>query len=97
MKIEVTNIHRRSNGTVDMDVYRREAFLLRRETTNRILRRLGRSVLPRLIGAIAILVSYVLFLPRNPLPQGAGATFAPGKVSLLPDSLKTSKWNHRSQ
>jgi hypothetical protein len=49
------------------------------------------------MGAIAILVSYVLFLPRNPLPQGAGSTFAPAKVSLLPDSLKTSKWNHRSQ
>ena len=41
MQIQVTNIHRRSNGTVDTDVYRRKAFLLRRETTNRILRRLG--------------------------------------------------------
>ena len=97
MQFQVTNIHRRSNGTVDMDVYRRKAFLLRWETANQILRRLGRSVLPRLIGAIAILVSYVLFLPRNPLPQGAGPTFAPTKVSLLPGSLKTSKWNHRSQ
>jgi hypothetical protein len=77
MQIQVTNIHHRSNGTVDMDVYRRKAFLLRRETTNQILHRLGRSVLPRLIGAIAILVSYVLFLPRSPLPQGAGSTFAP--------------------
>lgn len=97
MEIQVNNIHRRSNGTVDTDFYRQKAFLLRRETTNQILRRLGRSVLPRLIGAIAILVSYVLFLPRNPLPQGAGPTFAPAKVSLLPGSLKTSKWNHRSQ
>jgi hypothetical protein len=96
MKMQVTNIHRRSNGTVDTDVYRRKAFLLRRETTNQILRRLGRSVLPRLIGAIAILVSYVLFLPRNPLPQGAGSPFASAKVTLLSDSLKTSKWNHRS-
>ena len=77
MQIQVTNIHRRSNGTVDTDVYRRKAFLLRRETTNQILRRLGRSVLPQLIGAIAILVSYVLFLPRNPLPQGAHPMFAP--------------------
>ena len=77
MQIQVTSIRRRSNGTVDMDVYRRKAFLLRRETTNQILRRLGRSVLPQLIGAIAILVSYVLFLPRNPLPQGAHPMFAP--------------------
>jgi hypothetical protein len=45
MQIQVTSIRRRSNGTVDMDVYRRKAFLLRRETTNQILRRLGRSVL----------------------------------------------------
>lgn len=65
MQIQVTNIHHCSNGTVE------------RETTNQILHRLGRSVLPRLIGAIAILVSYVLFLPRSPLPQGAGSTFAP--------------------
>ena len=77
MQSQVTNIHRRSNGNVDADVYRRKAFLLRRETTNQILRRLGRSVLPRMIGAIAILVSYILFLPRNPLPQGAHPMFAP--------------------
>ena len=97
MQIQVTSIRRRSNGTVDMDVYRRKAFLLRRETTNQILRRLGHSVLARLIGAIAILVSYVLFLPRNPLPQGAGSTFALAKVSVLPSSLRTPKSNHRSQ
>ena len=97
MQIQVTNIHRRSNGTVDTDIYRRKAFLLRRETTNQILRRLGRSVLPRLIGAIAILVSYVLFLPRNPLPQGAHPMFAPAKVSALSDSLRTPTLNHRSQ
>ena len=97
MEIQVTNIHRRSNGTIDTDVYRQKAFLLRRETTNQILRRLGRSILPRLIGAIAILVSYGLFLPRNPLPQGAGPTFAPAKVSPLSDSLRTPKSNHRSQ
>ena len=97
MQLQANNIHCRSNGTIDTDVYRQKAFLLRRETTNQFLRRLGCSVLPRVIGAIAILVSYVLFLPRNPLPQGAGSTLAPAKVSLLPDSLKTSKWDHRSQ
>ena len=77
MQIQVTNIHRSSNGTIDTDVYRRRAFLLRRETTNRMLRRLGRSVRPWLIGAIAIPVSYVLLLPRNPGRQGAGSTFTP--------------------
>jgi len=97
MQIQVTSIRRRSNGTVDMDVYRRKAFLLRRETTKQILRWFGRSVLPRLIGAIAILVSYILLLPRNRLPQGACSTFAPAKVSLLPGPLRTPKPNHRSQ
>ena len=96
MQFQVTNIHRRSNGTVDMDVYRRKAFLLRRETTNQILRRLGRSARP-LTGAIAILVSYALLLPRNPVPQGAASTLAPAKVSPLFDSLGMPKLNHRSQ
>ncbi|HET7805696.1 MAG TPA: hypothetical protein VFL53_15745 [Pseudolabrys sp.] len=94
MRIQVTNIHRRSNGTVDIDVYRRKALLLRRETTNQILRRLGRSVWP-LIGAIAILLSYAL-LPRNPVPQSAVSKLAPARVSPLSDSLRASKSNHRS-
>ena len=95
MQTKVTHIHRRRNGTVDMDVYRRKAFLLRRETTNQILRRLGRSTRP-LIGAIAILLSYVLLSPRNPVPQGAASMFAPARVSPLSDSLRTPKSNHRS-
>ena len=96
MRLQVTNIHRRSNGTVDTDVYRRKAFLLRRETTNQILRRLGRSARP-LLGAIATFISYALFLPRNPVPQGATSMLAPAKVSLLSGSLRTPKSNHRSQ
>jgi hypothetical protein len=96
MQLQVTNIHRRSNGTLDIDVYCQRAILLRRETTNQILRRLGRSARP-LLGAIAILVSYALLLPRNPLPQGAASMLAPAKVSPLSDSLRTLKSNHRSQ
>ena len=41
MQLQVTNIHRRSNGTIDTEVYRRKAFLMRRETMNQMLRRLG--------------------------------------------------------
>ena len=95
MRIQVTNIRRRSNGTVDMDFYRRKAFLLRRETTNQILRRLGRSAWP-LIGAVAILVNYALSL-RNPVPQGAASKLAPVKVFPQSNSLRTSSLNHRSQ
>jgi hypothetical protein len=96
MRIEVTNIHHRSNGTVDADIYQHKAFLLRRETTNEILCRLGRSARPP-TGAIAILLSYVLLSPRNPVTQVAASMLAPAKVSPLSDSLRTPKSNHRSQ
>jgi len=92
--MQVTNMHRRSNGTVDMDVYRRKAFLLRRETTNQILHRFG-HIVRTLIGIVAILVSYAPSL-RNPVPQGA-SKLAPAKVSPLFSSLRTSRLNHRSQ
>ena len=69
---------------------------IHRRSTNQILRRLGCSARP-LLGAIAILVSYALLLPRNPLPQGAGSMLARTKVSPLADSLRTPKPNHRSQ
>lgn len=96
MKIQVTNIRRRSNGTVNMDFYRWKAFLLRREATNQLLHRFGRFVRP-LIGAVAILVSYALLLPRNPVPQGAAAKLAPAKFFPLSHSLRTPRLNHRSQ
>lgn len=89
MRIQVTNIDRRSNGTVDIDVYRRKALLLRRKTTNQILRRLGRSAWP-LIGAIAIVISSALLLPAA---EGAGSKLAQAKVSSLSNSLKTFKSN----
>jgi hypothetical protein len=93
MRIQVPNIHRRSNGTADMDFYRRRAFLLRRETTNQILRRLGRSAWP-LIGAIAIVISSALLLPAA---DGVVSKLAQAKVSSLSNSLKTLKSNQLSQ
>ena len=92
--MQVTNMHRRNNGTVDMDVYRRKAFLLRRETTNQILHRFG-HIVRTLIGIVAILVNYAPSL-RNPVPQGA-SKLAPAKVSPRFNSLRTSRLNHRSQ
>lgn len=93
MRVQVTNIYRRSNGTVDGDVYRRIAFLLRRETTNQILRQVGRSVRP-MIGAIGIIISSALLLP---VAQGAVSKLAKSKVSSLSDLLRTLKLDHRSQ
>jgi hypothetical protein len=83
MRIQVTNIRRRSNGTVDMDFYRRKTFLLRREATNQILHRFGRFVRP-LIGAVAILVSYALLLPRNPVPQGEYRRYRQRVAMIVP-------------
>ena len=82
MRIQVTNIRCRSNGTVDTDFYRRKAFLLRREATNQILHRFGCFVRP-LIGAVAILVNYALSL-RNPVPQGAASKLAPARSFRSP-------------
>jgi len=93
MRIQVTNIHRRSNGTVDMDVYRRKAFLLRREITNQILRRLGRSAWP-LIGVIAIVISSTLVLP---VAEEAASKLGQAKVSSLSLSLKTFKSDQPNQ
>ena len=95
MRFQVTNIHRRSNGTVDLDVYRWKAFVLRRKTTNQIVRRLGCIVRP-LIGAIAIPVSCVLPLLRTPVRQGVVSQFARAKVPSLSNSLRTTKQDHRN-
>jgi len=48
----------RSNGTVDIDFYRREAILLRREAATRIFRHLWQKGRP-LIGTVMIIVAYV--------------------------------------
>jgi hypothetical protein len=96
MEIQVASIHRRSNGTVDTDLCRQKAFLLRREATNQILRRIG-CFIRSLPAAVAILMGHVLLLPRNPVPQRAIPVFTRAKVSPQLSPLKTSKSNHRSQ
>ena len=71
---------RRSNGTVDIDVYRREAFLLRREATNQIFRRLWQAGRPA-IGTAANIAAYVCALHLMIAPRAAAgmsaATAAP--------------------
>jgi hypothetical protein len=82
------NIQRRSNGTIDIDFYRREAFLLRREAVNRSLRRFGRFGRP-LIRAVAIMAAYALLQPRDPLPPGASSIFVSANIPLLPTQPNT--------
>jgi hypothetical protein len=81
------NVRRRKNGTIDIDFYRREAFLVRRETTNRIFRRAARLGRP-LIRAATIVLTYALVAPRDQLPPGADSIFVSANVPLLPTETK---------
>jgi hypothetical protein len=42
--MQIDKIHRRSDGTIDIDAYRQEAFVLRVQTWRRFFKRLGRVV-----------------------------------------------------
>jgi hypothetical protein len=85
MSIEKTK--RRSNGTIDVDFYRQEAFLLRREVTNKLFRRIRRASRP-LIGAATIIANYALLTPREPSPPSTNSIFVSAEVPLLPTEPK---------
>lgn len=81
------NVRRRKNGTIDIDFYRREASILRRDTTNRVFRRAARLGRP-LIRATTIVLTYALVAPREPLPPGTDSIFVSADVPLLPTDSK---------
>jgi hypothetical protein len=86
--MHIGNIQRRGNGTVDIDFYRREAFLLRREAMNKFflgLVQLGGS----LIRSIAMIGSYALVQPRDQVSPGASSIFVSANVPLLPTKPNT--------
>jgi hypothetical protein len=86
--MHIGNIQHRTNGTTDIDFYRREAFLLRREAMNKFflgLVQLGRP----LIGSIAMIGSYALVQSHHQVPPGASAIFVSANVPLLPTKQKT--------
>jgi len=77
------NVRRRKNGTIDIDFYRRQAFLLRTEATNKFFRgagQFGRAF----IRAAAIVTTYALLLPRDPLPPGTSSIFVSSNIPLIP-------------
>lgn len=80
-------IHRRGNGTIDTDFYRQEAFLLRRQATNKFFRHLRRAGRP-LVRSAAIIATYFLLSPRDPLPPGTNSIFVSASVPLLPTEPK---------
>jgi hypothetical protein len=78
------NVRRRANGTIDIDFYRRQAFLLRRQAMNKFLRHAGRRLGRPIIEVVVVVVTSALLLPRDPLPPGTRSIFVSANVPLLP-------------
>jgi len=85
--MSIEKIKRRSNGTVDVDFYRQEAFLLRREATNKFFRRIRRASRP-FIGTVTLIANYALLTPREPSPPSTNSIFVSAEVPLVPTQPK---------
>ena len=83
----IEKIKRRANGTVDVDFYRQEAFLLRREATNKFFRRIRRASRP-FIGTVTLIANYALLTPREPSPPSTNSIFVSAEVPLVPTEPK---------
>ena len=81
--MNIEKIKRRTNGTIDVDFYRQEAFVLRRDATNKLFRRLRRAGRP-LIGVVTIIANYALLTPREPSPPSSNSIFVSAEVPLVP-------------
>ena len=85
--MNIDKIKRRSNGTIDVDFYREQAFLLRREATNKFFRRIRRASRP-FIGTVTLIANYALLTPREPSPPSANSIFVSAEVPLVPTEPK---------
>jgi len=85
--MSIEKIKRRNNGTVDVDFYRQEAFLLRREATNKLFRRIRRASRP-FIGTVTLIANYALLTPREPSPPSTNSIFVSAEVPLVPTEPK---------
>jgi hypothetical protein len=83
-------IKRRTNGTVDVDFYRQEAFLQRREATNKFFRHIRRASRP-FIGTVTLIANYALLTPREPSPPSNNSIFVSAEVPLVPTEPKIIK------
>lgn len=88
--MNIDKIKRRSNGTIDVDFYRQEAFLLRREATNKYFRRIRRASRP-FIGTVTLIANYALLTPREPSPPSNNSIFVSAEVPLVPTEPKIIK------
>jgi len=85
--MSIEKIKRRNNGTVDVDFYRQEAFLLRREATNKFFRRIRRASRP-FIGTVTLIANYALLTPREASPPSTNSIFVSAEVPLVPTEPK---------
>ena len=88
--MNIEKIKRRTNGTVDVDFYREEAFLLRRDATNKFFRRIRRASRP-FIGTVTLIANYALLTPREPSPPSNNSIFVSAEVPLVPTEPKIIK------
>jgi len=83
--MQIDPVRRRSNGTVDIDGYRRDALMLREQTRTEFFRSIARAVRP-FIGGAAIVVAYFfalrLMFPMPAVAEVPEAIAARGEVLI---------------
>jgi Protein of unknown function (DUF3455) len=81
--MEIEPVRRRSNGTIDIDSYRREARTLREQTRAEFFRSVGRALRP-FVGGTAIIVAYAfalhLIFPVTAVAEVPEAIAARGEI-----------------
>ena len=81
--MQIEPVRRRSNGTIDIDSYRREARTLREQTRSEFFRSVGRSFRPY-VGGTAIILAYAfalhLIFPATAVAEVPEAIAARGEV-----------------
>jgi hypothetical protein len=81
MTTETQQLHRRSNGTIDIDYYRARALMERRAAMTNMARRMDISAL-RLLAAAALIVALIAVPSRDPAPKGTAANAPPAAITV---------------
>lgn len=81
MTIQIQQIRRRANGTVDIDYYRNQAMMLRREAMINAVHSVDFSTL-RLVAAAALIVALIGMPSRDPAPKGTAAKATPAAITF---------------
>ena len=84
MQTAANRFRRRSKDTAAVDGYRQATLALRARAERRRFRSGRLSLACRLIGAVAILAAYVVFLPRTPVPPGTSARLVSTEIPPMP-------------